>query len=492
MRKNILFVLILCTFLANNIHLSYAQTRSYQGTMEIVPLRLEQKGDLLFVDVDIVLNNIRMKTAQGVNFIPQLVSPEKVQALPMVSLKGNNEFLAYERTLSLMSKREKAVYEEPYLVKKVGSVRNDTIHYRYFLPYEEWMADSRLDIQRDECGCGEVELMLVENIIDKVTPDKPLVPYVVTPHVAFIKPEAEQIKQRAKEAKFWLNFVVNRINLLPDYMDNPRELAKIHAMIDELHSDKTITVNRLEIIGYASPEGTLAHNKKLSEGRAIALRDYLASHYDFPRHLYNVEFGGENWDGLVEALQTINIQHKEEILQIIRDIPIEQGREKKIMELYGGEPYRYMLKNIFPSLRIAICRVSYNVQNFNVEQAKEIIKNRPQNLSLEEMFLVANTYPEGSQEFIDVFETAVRMFPDNEVANLNAASSAILRKDLVSAERYLKKVNPQTHPAEYNNSMGLVAILNNEYEKAEKYFKMASTNGLKVAEENLKELELKK
>ena len=65
------------------------------------------------------------------------------------------------------------------------------------------------------------------------------------------------------------------------------------------------------------------------------------------------------------------------------------------MKLHGGVPYRFMLKNIFPSLRVAICKVSYDIKNFNLEEAKEVIKRRPQNLSLNEMFMVANTYPKG-------------------------------------------------------------------------------------------------
>ncbi len=84
---------------------------------------------------------------------------------------------------------------------------------------------------------------------------------------------------------------------------------------------------------------------------------------------------------------------------------------------------------------MAICKVNYEVRDFSVEEAKEIIKTRPQNLSLNEMFLVANTYPTGS-EFIDVFETAVRMYPQSEIANINAATAALSRNELVSAERY--------------------------------------------------------
>ena len=53
-----------------------------------------------------------------------------------------------------------------------------------------------------------------------------------------------------------------------EYMNNPQELAKIRAMIDDLKSDASVKVKRLDIIGYASPEGTLEANKRLSEGRA--------------------------------------------------------------------------------------------------------------------------------------------------------------------------------------------------------------------------------
>ena len=100
-------------------------------------------------------------------------------------------------------------------------------------------------------------------------------------------------------------------------------------MIDELKSDPNVKVNRLDIIGYASPEGTLAANKRLSEGRAMALRDYLAYRYDFPRNQYYIVFGGENWDGLEKALETIELEYKDEVLDIIRNIPIEKRKRNK-------------------------------------------------------------------------------------------------------------------------------------------------------------------
>ena len=273
-------------------------------------------------------------------------------------------------------------------------------------------------------------------------------------------------------------------------MNNPQELAKIRSMIDELKSDPSIEVKDLDIIGYASPEGSLANNKRLSEGRAVALRDYLLSRYDFSRSQYHTVFGGENWEGLVKALNAGDIEYKNEILAVIENNPVDTDRKAKLKQLRGGVPYQSLLRNVYPRLRVAVCKVNFNVKNFDVEEAKEVIKTRPQNLSLNEMFMVANSYPAGSQEFVDVFEVAVRMYPKNEIANMNAAAAAILRNDLVAAERYLNKVNSKE--PEYNNSLGVVALLKGDYNQAEKYLKAAADSGLETAKDNLNELAKKK
>lgn len=492
MKRNIQFIVLVLAALCLNTEDAFAQNRSYSGDIGIEPVRLEQSGDFLYIDMNFILKDVKVRTAHGVDFIPQLVAPANTYNLPKVSVKGKDEYLAYERRLSLMSAKEKRKHVAPYLVKKSNKRTNDTIRYRYVLPYESWMADAKLNVQRDECGCGESTLMSVQPVIDQVTLERILSPYIVNPHFAYVEPKVEVVKSREIQAECFLDFEVNKINIRPEYMNNPRELAKIRVMIDDLKLDPSIKVNRLDIIGYASPEGTLATNKRLSEGRAMALRDYLASRYDFPRNQYHIIFGGENWDGLIDALETLDMDYKNEMLDIIQDIPIEKGRETKLMQLRGGVPYRYLLKNVFPSLRVAICKVNYDIKNFNVDEAKEVIKRRPQNLSLNEMFLVANTYPKGSQEFIDVFETAVRMYPNSEIANMNAATAALSRNDLISAERYLKKMESQEYWPEYNNAMGILTLLKGDYELAEEYLNKARELGLDVATDNLEELAKKK
>ena len=282
------------------------------------------------------------------------------------------------------------------------------------------------------------------------------------------------------------------MDIRPEYMNNPHELAKLRAMIDELKVDSNSRVKSLDIIGYASPEGSLANNKRLSEGRALALRDYLAARYEFPRSQYHIIFGGENWEGLVKTLQHTNMDNKKELLNIITNNPNDQTVKLKLRELHGGVPYQYLLRSVYPKLRVAICKVNYEVKNFTVDEAREVIKKYPQNLSLNEMFMVANSYPENSLEFIDVFETAVRMYPEDEIANMNAAVTALSRNDLVSAEKYLKRVNAEGSQPAYDNAMGVWMLLKGDDESAEKYLKSAAESGLDAAKKNLLELAAKR
>ena len=480
---------VLMAFLLGTLTSAAQSKSSYTGTINVNSVRVLQAGKTLYVEMDIVLDHVKVKSAGAVDIIPRLVSSSDTLELPKVSLKGRNEYLTYERVLSLTSSSERSAYPAHYQVVRNVKAENQTIEYRYTLPFEAWMAEAYLDVQKDECGCGEVAWMEVETI-DTVKLDFIPVPYRVVPHLAYVQPVPEPIKNREKQVEAFLDFEVNQTYIQPEYMNNPVELAKIRAMIDELHVDHDITINHLDLIGYASPEGSLAGNKRLSEGRALALKNYLARRYSFAPSLYHIVFGGENWEGLRKALANLDVTYKTAVESIIDNYD-GQERKERLMKLQGGVPYRYLLRNVYPGLRVAICKVEYHVKNFNVEEAKEIIKVRPQNLSLNEMYLVANTYPNGSREFINVFETAVRLFPEDDVAKLNAAIAALSRGDTETAGQFLAQVKHQELP-EYANAAGVLALLKGDYDAAERFLQAASDAGLEVAGKNLEELGKKK
>jgi Flp pilus assembly protein TadD len=102
---------------------------------------------------------------------------------------------------------------------------------------------------------------------------------------------------------------------------------------------------------------------------------------------------------------------------------------------------------------------------------------------------VANTYPEGSKEFMEVFEIAVKIFPDDPIANLNAAASALLTKDLSRAERYLQRADKST--PEYYNNLGVLSMMQGNNARAKNLFQRASDADMDAATRNLEELRKK-
>ncbi len=497
MKKNILYLAGVAMVMVYAMPtFAQGQKRSYKGDITITPSELQQRGDSLYVVMDFKMNRVNVDSRRSADFIPVLVSPTRTKKLPKVSVKGRNNYKNYRRSQALMSKKQAVAYNlnAPYEVVKGYRYRDDRITYRYAMPYEKWMADARLDLQRDDCGCGNVQTMAMERLVDNVSVEKKIIiaPYTVTPYLAYVSAEVEEVKRREIANESFLDFAVGKIDIRPEFGNNPVELKKIRNMIEDIRSDKAVTIRSIVITGYASPEGSFAMNKRLSEGRAKALQNYLQSRYDIPNSQYVINFGGEDWEGLIKLIGISSMDNKQEVLDIIENTTVENGREKRIMSLAGGKPYQYILKNMFPSLRRVICKVDYDVKKFDVDEVKEIIKTRPQNLSLSEMYVVANQYEKGSQEFNDVFETAVRMFPDDPTANLNAAASALARKDLVSAERYLGKVKSKVRIPEYDNAMGVLEMLKGNYDKAEQSFNAAKQAGVAAAQQNLDEIAKKR
>ncbi len=492
MKKIRMILLAACPALFCPVPGSMAQVR--QGSVTVQVNELAQRGDSLYVDMAVTTEGRNVPSRMSADFTPVLVSGERSLALPAVSLMGRNSYRNHRRALALMSAKERGAYEKsaPYYV--VPDYKGDSrMDYRLALPYEAWMSSAQLTLQRIDCGCGKSSVTDVRLLAGKVSLEEVIVieRYRIEPHLAYIRPEAEAVKSRAEQGESFLDFAVGKTAVNPEFGRNAAELEKIRRMIDLVQDDKDLTIKRIVIVGYASPEGSLAMNERLSEGRAKALRDYLQSRYPaILGSLYSIRFGGENWDDLVKAVQTSDMPDKQAVLDIIDRYSIIGGREAKLMALKGGTPWRYMLREMFPSLRKVTVTVDYDVRNFDAEEAKAVVKTRPQNLSLNELYLVANTYEPGSEDFNSLFETAVRLYPESVTATVNAAVAALERRDFVGAERYLRSVKSPDRIPECDNAWGLLLMLRDQdYDRAAPYFEAARAAGLKAAQQNLDEID---
>jgi outer membrane protein OmpA-like peptidoglycan-associated protein len=79
-------------------------------------------------------------------------------------------------------------------------------------------------------------------------------------------------------------------------MNNADILAETNRVVSKIMNNKDLTVSNFDIVGYASPEASVAHNKMLAENRARAFADYLSKKFGWPRNKMDVKGYGEDWE----------------------------------------------------------------------------------------------------------------------------------------------------------------------------------------------------
>lgn len=317
-----------------------------------------------------------------------------------------------------------------------------------------------------------------------VAPEIKPEPYTPQLKTSFVVPEVEEIKRRSESGKAYLDYVVNKSVIDPQFKNNAAELQRIYDMITEVQDDPDATITQFEIIGYASPDGRASYNQELSEKRAEGLRKHLSQKLGYTNGLFAVSGVGEDWGTFAQLMQDFSISQKDAILSIIDSADDVDLKERKLAAL--GAPYKRLKDEIFTKLRRTDYELHYTVLPFTIEKGKEVLKTKPSSLSLNELFLIANTYEMGSPEFNEVFETAARLFPNDDTANLNAAASALRRGDKESAANYLSKVK-ETSAAFYNNRAVLNGLLG-EWGEAAADLEQARRAGDPEAAANIEEL----
>lgn len=407
---------------------------------------------------------------------------------PIIEKNGHNKELApiviYGYRRQIYSERNNLIPTNAYKVVHRKNNTEQHINYLVQITYEGWMQSSKLVMDADLCGCCNV---VQANTLDPITTinierTKPALA------ISYLEPKPENVKQRIMEGRAKLDFPINKITIYPNYRNNQSELAKIRNSIDTIRSDKNVCIKSISLHGYASPEGSYVNNARLANGRTSALLEYVRSYYDFPKNYMHMTSTPEDWEGYRNFISSSDLLKKDDILKIMdSNIANLDVKERRIAKLMGAKDYKFVHDRFFVALRHTDYTVLYTVCNFTVEDTREVMDKHPQQLSLQEIYELAKTYKTGSDEYNHCFQVAVMMFPDDSTANLNAGAMELQRgSDLKLAKKYLSKADESLSATQ--NNLGLLDMLENNFDSAEQHFKKAKALGNTEANENLKEL----
>ncbi len=433
-------------------------------------LEVERSENNLFVNFTLDLSGLKVKSDREVSLFPVLQMGDSAVTLPKVVVAGRNRYIQNQR------KRKLAAGEQ---LVRPGSAPVD---YSTVVAYKPWMETALVSLAEDWCGCGFSLLETKSNPLAQLD----LREKTFEPQWAYISPSVTTRKEMKAEGKAYIDFRVNRTEIDPVYRRNPQELRNIQDTIDIIKNDPDSRIERITITGYASPEGSYENNVRLAKGRTVALADYVRSLYAFPDSVLRTASVAEDWAGLIRYVEGSSIDHRDEILTLIADTDLAPDpREWRLKKNYP-EQYKFLLENVYPGLRHSDYTIEYVVSNFtDPVKIAQVMKENPRKLSLHELYVLAQTLPSDSPEFREVFEVAVRLFPDDTTANLNAGITAISFGDLESAERYLPKAG-DSPKAVY--ARGLLAAKKGDYAEAQTLLTQAAGLGVTEATDALEQL----
>ena len=468
-----LLFFIMCSFTA-------AEAKDCGPTLQTVKVsdpRLSVKDNRLKVSFLLDLSEIEEGKNQQIVYTPMIVSDAKEDTvvLKKIVVNGRNTAILEERD------KKKDFSSVFATIRRVNKTRQ-VVAYNDSVAYEPWMELCRLSLAEDICGCGELQ---VQDYVDLNEFDNRPAP---EPYIEFIAPMAEEVKTRHLSGSAFVDFIVNKTDIRPDYRNNRREINKILETIDVVRNDTNVRITEITIHGYASPEGSYQNNVRLAAGRAEALKEYVRSLYTLEEGIFKSQSTPEDWEGLRKRVVASTFPEKTDLLAIIDDPYLDPDSKDKMMKTKFPTTYKFMLEEWYPALRHSDYTVSYIVKPFTVEETKRMLEKNPGQVSLNEIFRVAQTYDPGSEEFNNIMKTALLLYPNDETANLNAANAAIKAGDLAAAEKYLEKSG---NSPQVINAKGVIAMERGDYELAKKLFTQAVDMGLDEAKENIEVAERK-
>lgn len=330
-------------------------------------------------------------------------------------------------------------------------LKNDGVYsYRSESPLKRWMTSANLGIRRQMVGCACEGDKSDENLAEGVALFKE--PQVQRRTPQFVLTDASERWDFGQD-ELEIIFKVSKIDIDHTLFNNQVTFTKLLAAVDKIFENPKYKLDKIEVSGYASPEGPASFNNWLGENRAKALINYVIDQrpqYGLTMDNFSIINGDENWAGLKKLLAESKVDRKEEVIAVIDNGNLSNVKKKAaIKAMDGGKVWKEMLEQIYPYLRCTRYQTVY--YESTVDKAAETI-NKANGLIRE------GKYAEAQKEIETVLE-------DDRSYN-TAGVALMMQKRFEEALPWFRKALEAGNPSAQENIDAVNAEL--EWEKQQK------------------------
>ena len=318
-------------------------------------LLTECGSDQLGYTMSFALLGGKLPRQERVYIIPQLIFDEQTSNFPAIEILGSWAYYHDIRTpLDSLDVPDTLQYRD----REAATYQV----YQQTVPRELWMGTAllRLLVVRVD-GCG-TELFREERVLRVPTPI--ISQKEMEPPVMMATENIQQLRGRA-----FLSFPVNVTELDPNFRNNRKELDQLRQTIDSVSNDSTIEIIRIQIKGFASPEGSYELNDHLARGRTSSLTRFIIEHTNVAPKLFHTSSEAEDWEGLRQFVDTTSmLSNSQKILELI-DREMDPDEKLKLIATTCPDDYKVLAKEAFPQLRHTDYQIDYQLKQVKMVAA---------------------------------------------------------------------------------------------------------------------------
>ena len=288
----------------------------------------------------------------------------------------------------------------------------------------------------------------------------------------------QKIIRETKESQ--ILYTINQSNVRNNQLKS-EQMKEYQEFLTAADKDERRTIVSNDIIAYASPDGSLNLNNKLSENRAksaekafVKVISKKAKVKDVP---VNVSQISEDWEGFQELVAASDIQDKELILRVLSMYSDPVVREREIKNM--SAVFQTLADEVLPALRRARLIANVDYKNWTDEELTQLINDNINELDEEALLYGATLFDKASAK-AEIYKAAAKNYNSSRAYN-NLAALSLKEGKTADAKGYLAKMNNKT--ASYYNNMAVVAMQEGNFDAAAE--NLAKAGDLKEAKENM-------
>ena len=259
-------------------------------------------------------------------------------------------------------------------------------------------------------------------------------------------------------------------------------------------------IDNITVNGWASPDGEIKFNNRLSEQRALVVKKIWEKDKVFGKTPPAISiFGnGEDWEGYTNSIQSSTFPDKAAAMAVVTDYSSndKEGRQRAINAL--TRKYPTMNATILDPLRRAVITVTCLEPKFTDEELASFAILDPSKLEEQgvqyassidkihevsccvlkeaEMLYAATLYPNELDKQLAIYKNVMQQFPESAAGYNNAAAVALLQGDNEAADRWLRKAAELNGNApEIQNNLGILAARQGDFTEAMIYYNKAKS-----------------